>query len=255
MPTLGKARDQAKDTICKSGVHSMGVVCQTYAASNNDRYPEHINAWPNLVMDPYNPINGKPLLTSRVTGKVYSSDLYGLMSSYVGDPKIFYCPLAKGRNIWPNIAGPDDSCEVYYGYHTGWNGKVDGQPNPAAEYRFISYNLWFGYTDFATIVTGNTSTAYYNGNGRIVRTTQANSRMGVAGETAALDANANTNPQTYKFVKDPANPDWQPLSHPWSVKGINMLYGDFHVEKRAFNEVKPQIAISPTVGPYLTFFW
>lgn len=255
MPALQRARDQAKDVVCKSGIHSMGVVCQTYAASNNDRYPEHLNAWPNMVMDPYNPVNGSPLLTQRGKGAINSSDLHGLLSSYVEDPDVFYCPFAKSRDLWPHIASPDDSYEVQYGYHTGWDGEVDGQPNPEDEYRFISYQLWFGFTDFATILTGNTAITYYNGNKKIVRTSQADSRTGVAGETAAIDANTNADPLTYKFVKNPDNPDWQPLSHPWSVKGINMMYGDFHVEKRRFDESKPQVTFSPNIGPTLTFFW
>lgn len=255
MPSLSRARDQARDTVCRKNLSSVGTVCQTYAASNKDRYPEHINGWPNMVVDPYNPVNGRPLLTDRTKGKIYSSHLVNTLNPYVGEPKVFYCPLKYIPVGWANVTGPDDFAKTNYGYHTGWNGLVDGKPNPGPEYRFVSYLIWFGYTDLNQILYNSSGVSYYSPNKKVSKIHEGNSLVGLASDVASLDSNANVDPKTYQFVKNPPRPEWQPLNHPWTVGGINALFGDFHVEKRRWENLQVQVRVSGGMGPNLFFFW
>jgi len=259
MPSLQKARQSAQNSICKSNCRSMGIICQTYAAANNGYYPEHINGWPAMVVDIWNPVNGKPLVARPRT---YTTHMVNLLKAYVGDPKVFYCPLAAGapQGLW-GVTNPDSYVKVTYGYHSGWNGG----PNKDCIYRFVSYDLWFNYTTPGekikelTGIGGQTIT-YYNGNKKLVKMDALGSRIGIAGDSATVDGNLNIDFGTYKFTRTPARLDYQPLRHPWNTGGINFLYGDFHVEKRPWNELKHQVTIrgmaelsggSPTLG----YFW
>ncbi|MFA5203807.1 MAG: prepilin-type N-terminal cleavage/methylation domain-containing protein [Lentisphaeria bacterium] len=60
LPSLGRAREMANATVCKSNLKQLGLVMDSYLADYNDSYPPHqadstIRCWGELF-DPYVPL-------------------------------------------------------------------------------------------------------------------------------------------------------------------------------------------------------
>ena len=131
MPTLTKARNQAKLVICYSNLHASGVIFQTYASGNDGWYPEHINTYFTYIKEAQ---SGQ--VVNENGEKI--SDLKKALYSYVGNPKVLYCPLI---NITPDWTDP-----VWPKSYTGWNEygiPRDAQGNTAKDHYIIAGYAWY----------------------------------------------------------------------------------------------------------------
>ena len=235
MPSLRKARDQAKDVVCKSNIKAQGLVFQTYTADNNGYFPTHINKSPIFVKDEYH----KTLL-DRNNG-IKGSDMTKLLNGYIGDAKVFYCPLTQRYQYmptgpdWSYMAHLDVSSGVLY---NGWN-NIDGD---TARYIAISYGWWLNLVPPGLINPSAIGSIKYFGNNKLVKQAmQVSSQMGLVSDMIIIrGVYDEIDGRAYTFSKDKQwPPQWLP--HPWQVGGINVLYGDFHVGKTKWHELSPQI--------------
>ncbi|UCG16014.1 MAG: prepilin-type N-terminal cleavage/methylation domain-containing protein [Phycisphaerales bacterium] len=100
LPSLKKARDQAKDTVCRSNLHQMGLAIQYYASDHLDRLcwikgQENENAPDDATAE------------ERFTKFPYYQyyQLYYLLP-YMKDLDIFICPQAKAGRTTGRPGGP-----------------------------------------------------------------------------------------------------------------------------------------------------
>ncbi|MHC4716649.1 MAG: type II secretion system protein [Planctomycetota bacterium] len=104
MPSLGRAMELARRTICKTQLHTMGRAWHLYFRDNNDKLPQMAN-----------PGDGIPDCISRFAFIIYSGspqhNVYrgafvnaGVLyeSKLIGDEKNYVCPTVKKNNagIW-----------------------------------------------------------------------------------------------------------------------------------------------------------
>lgn len=256
MPSLQKARSHAKFVICANNSRSMGLVFQTYTYDYDNKYPEHINMWPNTLRDWF---SGQ--LLNRTNGLV-GSNLIEQLKGYVSNPEYFYCPLSKETNR-AGLAYPSSPDWYYKGAGSalaGWNGG----PNGDCAYRGASYEIWFSFIPYIQAQTGNQCISYFNGNKFIKRSLDAPSSIAIASDALSINyTNSGANDQTaldWKFKKEDwslskRNNDRAYLSsgHDWQIGGINVLYGDFHVEKTRWQEAEGRAKI--VSGPVTMRYW
>jgi prepilin-type N-terminal cleavage/methylation domain-containing protein len=97
LPSLKKARDQAKDTVCRSNLHQHGLAVGYYAQDYNDYLP-----W----MKGRDNGSGNPDLRLRYTQAPYSQyhQLFYLVP-YTKTTKVFVCPQAEGGPFVKNRIG------------------------------------------------------------------------------------------------------------------------------------------------------
>ncbi|MDB5297505.1 MAG: xcpT 1 [Phycisphaerales bacterium] len=112
LPTLSKARERAKATVCLGNLRSVGQTCQVYASNNRGAVPlgyiQDHPYWGNLVRSSDDKF---PLF-----GKLFKSKL-------MDAPETFYCPSQQedrykyntSENPWPGSASPGTGA-VYIGY-------------------------------------------------------------------------------------------------------------------------------------------
>jgi prepilin-type N-terminal cleavage/methylation domain-containing protein/prepilin-type processing-associated H-X9-DG protein len=121
MPSLAKARDAARTTVCATGMRQLVFGHVYYAASNKSVFPH----WSWWLYDGYGHFEGKVASSSaalaqgfypaswvwRTTGGVRSPDSsqwirYGDIFSYVKNPEMYFCP-ADNRERYDNSLGGD----------------------------------------------------------------------------------------------------------------------------------------------------
>ncbi|MCP4342818.1 MAG: type II secretion system protein [Desulfobulbaceae bacterium] len=131
MPSLNKARYQAKRVYCMANIKSQYLYQKLYATDNDDKYSDHADAAPEYAKTP-------PLVSGKVA-------LYDVMAPYFEDSfEIMLCPLQLTSELkaqqavfgdveWLNGAGT-------YG---GWGSVKPGQ-NP--DYIFSGYMWLANYT-------------------------------------------------------------------------------------------------------------
>jgi prepilin-type N-terminal cleavage/methylation domain-containing protein/prepilin-type processing-associated H-X9-DG protein len=95
LPSLRRARNQAKDTVCRAHMHQLGLAVQYYVQDSNDRLP-----W----------IPGRP--PSPPTPPTYHSAPFKqyrhilLLWPYLKDIEIYHCPRAKSSSAKGGRPGP-----------------------------------------------------------------------------------------------------------------------------------------------------
>ncbi len=139
MPALGKARAQAKFTLCGNNQHQIVVGVSTYAADNNGRYPETIQRRKNgstwtYCQIPYNlnyhSINDETGGSTKLGGGGGSVGLQ--LYNYLPDVKIWFCPFTKSIDMYEgsSITVPDryrygsanlSSTNMLLWNYEGWN--------------------------------------------------------------------------------------------------------------------------------------
>ena len=96
MPSLAKAKEFARRTVCLAHLGQLGLICVTYAQDNNDGFPNY-TGWPNR--------NGNPGVQSsdpRIIFDNFNADARPIWVGYVADytieesTDIFYCPSETG---------------------------------------------------------------------------------------------------------------------------------------------------------------
>ncbi|MHB0947047.1 MAG: type II secretion system protein [Sedimentisphaerales bacterium] len=117
MPSLNKAREQAKKIVCLSNFKTLGLGLNMYASSNNGRWPSKFNV---ASSDPLSVMNGAPILyysshqlalgdkndttSTRVTSfqSRMRTAFLDLLTPYIRDYKVFFCPgSSKSKHFAP----------------------------------------------------------------------------------------------------------------------------------------------------------
>ena len=118
LPSLKKARGQAKDTVCKSNLHQLGLAIQYYASDNDDRIP-----WIRG-----SPTGGDPTPTNAPFYQ-YHQILH--LHRYLKDLKIYICPRAREGPVGGRpggLRGP----KTVKGYREG--DEMGTEPGPISYY-------------------------------------------------------------------------------------------------------------------------
>lgn len=80
LPSLKRAREQAKDTVCRSDMHQFGVTMNYYLGDNQDRLP---------YIRGQNPPNNAPYYQYQIIFRLWP---------YLKDLKLYQCPMATGTD-------------------------------------------------------------------------------------------------------------------------------------------------------------
>ena len=120
MPSLTKAKELARRTVCLAHLSQLGLTCVTYSQENNDWFPDY-NQWPGsggTVRDQ----SSDP----RIIFDSFNADARPIWGGYAADytvekgTDIFYCPSEKfviRENVWPDGG---DSYFTGYAYWGNW---------------------------------------------------------------------------------------------------------------------------------------
>ena len=126
MPSLAKAKELARRTVCLSHQGQLGLICVTYAHENEDWFPDYnVHPGPNVVSNQ----SGDP----RIVFDGWNGDARSVWVGYVADytvevsTDVFYCPSDKIiviENVWPThpVGGSYFTGYAYWGnwaYYTG----------------------------------------------------------------------------------------------------------------------------------------
>ena len=118
LPSLKKARAQAKDVVCRSNEHQLGLAIQYYASDNRDRIP-----WVKGT-----PVASDPTPTN-FPFRQYHQILH--LQKYLGDLSIYVCPRARegpGGGRPGSMKGP----KSVKGYREG--DEIGKKPGPISYY-------------------------------------------------------------------------------------------------------------------------
>ncbi|HEY3244970.1 MAG TPA: prepilin-type N-terminal cleavage/methylation domain-containing protein [Phycisphaerae bacterium] len=147
LPSLKKARDQAKNTVCKTNLHALGVAIHTYASDNRDHIP-----W-----IPGNPvIQGGQIVGYNFPFRQYHQIIR--LFKYCPNLKTFICPMAnsggtKGRV--PSLTGP----RTVKGYAEGV--AMPGLPGPISYYTVVPADSNFDPAQFPGLAPAEIYTEYW----------------------------------------------------------------------------------------------
>src|ERR1700712_86388 len=93
LPALSRARRQADQVQCASGLRQVGQFYQMYAGSNKGHYPHQFNhnsvPWWNW---PFGDFGGPSNSTNNLTG---SGPMLLYSTGIAKDPRVFYCPTVE----------------------------------------------------------------------------------------------------------------------------------------------------------------
>jgi len=141
IPTINKAKDYAKRTICSSNARQTGIALKVYAQSNDDWLipmtdeDGNGNQMPWEAVIAYSPNH---TISAGVYKPLNLAVLYAL--DMITDPEVFYCPAQPRISEYPN--------PYYYDYYTN-KGKAEWGtymplPIPPATWSFVrtSFNYW-----------------------------------------------------------------------------------------------------------------
>ena len=147
LPSLARARDQAKKTACASNLHQMGIGFNTYATEyNNDLPPEttrglenyffgsntaflYLRRWSGGGAPVYIYPNGTPDNSGAHWRELMLQD-----TGIITDPRVFYCP-GMSNNTWM-YTKPASSTTDPYSYlnpinqHGGYAYQMHDDTNP-----------------------------------------------------------------------------------------------------------------------------
>ncbi len=87
LPSLGRAREQGKATVCSSNLHQLGLATTYYVDENRSRIPY---------------MRGQNLPNGSVVAPFYQTDIIFLFWKYVKNLKMYQCPSAREFNsvLW-----------------------------------------------------------------------------------------------------------------------------------------------------------
>lgn len=162
LPSLSRARQQAKSVICQSNLRTLGQGITTFAAGNNDRLPGPLH--PAVYRDQgiealTNPTNGLPAMDYETAKFQQTRFLTYVLRQEFGDSdemansisdEVSRCPIGDTIN-------PDDNFVKFYerknrrAYPTNYvvntigNVSDDPQSSPVGGLRTTSPKLYFGW--------------------------------------------------------------------------------------------------------------
>ena len=88
MPALGKAKDKAKQIVCKSNLKGIGLCVKLYLSENKDKAPPKFGGYYGWI----NPVTNREYELTDPDGEFKSSYWGVTFKDYAKDKKIFSCP-------------------------------------------------------------------------------------------------------------------------------------------------------------------
>ncbi len=144
MPALGKVKEAAKLVICSTNQHQLLLGVNTYAASNNDRYPTKLGqSWPNYLN----------YRSAERTG--LDNAMHIFLGDYLPGVDVYVCPLSPRQS-----ANMQKQYTDYRNYDLIPEGTL------------VSYNmLWGGYTfgAYTGSKSGKTFTGPEKGSSKVAK--------------------------------------------------------------------------------------
>jgi len=130
LPSLKRARDQAKDTLCRSNLHQLGVAIQYYISDNHDRL-----MWiKGSKNDDFNPPK-----YNKAPFRQYHQIFH--LHPYLKDLSIYVCPQAKVVKRHARFGSPQPKPQGRPGSVTGYE-QGDG-PNKISYYAVLKADPLF----------------------------------------------------------------------------------------------------------------
>ena len=132
LPSLQKARTQAKRVVCLSNLRQQGIAMMAYAGNNGNKYPHRlaIGFWPIGAM----------CWNERGTNTppVYPAGQGALIAMrYIANPKFFYCPALSGKDYF--------SYDRIFGYHQKPYLASLNIKDIKYDELYVSYPYWVGF--------------------------------------------------------------------------------------------------------------
>lgn len=224
LPSLNKAREQAKVVACAANLHQIGLATQLYANDNKGKIPAG-----NFYNYPI--ANRSDLNHNEIAGDAGDSGFVGAdLKKYLGNNlAMFLCP-ANSVTLDMPAASPDPAAQGISTY--GWykNGRFNYSPAP--NYSFFIYYFYFGNYPWEGTYVLPSKELQLQQEGRIYPTS-------LHGRRAKLMQDMVTEPGPYIVY-----------GYNTSHKSPNSLFTDGSVvsESAADLELRPRL-------PNLTFRW
>jgi len=230
LPTLKRAKAQARMAVCKSNLREYGKACAYYLADYNDVFPPHVHPWEDSADG-----NGYPhwynLLDYYWFGEFIAPDQDGTQASEA-QLRIARCPELEfnredGHNDWEW-----DYSHRYigYGYNAYWLGLFAWEEDVVRFWPNAETHQWTKITDVLRpaqcIMFADSSPADYQGG--MYSSTLMYPFMASLGEGVSPRHFATGRKVRYKYRADIF----------WYPDGLgNICYVDGHVDDRASADV------------------
>ncbi|HUO09289.1 MAG TPA: type II secretion system protein [Phycisphaerae bacterium] len=245
LPSLGKARDQAKRAACAANLHGMGLALMTYAAGNNDQMPQFGGltalgrgggAWMWDVPIPWRDTMISPTQTYDPNTILSNQDQQKMANTR----RLFYCPSNPTQNdpgLWNYAATVTPSPYAVIGYIV-LTRRIDTSNNTVVDDASYPKNVtWITkgsnvYSDYPRGQDANWTSVP-----RPVTKIQLPGSQTVLAADGTLSVGAGTS-VTYDHIKGGWTGGYHTSSHMGSgglPAGRNILYLDNHVDWRNFN--------------------
>jgi prepilin-type N-terminal cleavage/methylation domain-containing protein len=252
LPSLGKARESARRTVCATHLKAMASSSAVYASAWNDRVPQHYASGTGCYWSWDTP-------GDTVDALATASDQQKRADSYSSDTirKMFYCPS--------NTSNASDNTKLWQVYSGTGTGGVRGigytwlgwRPGPAGSTSVPSCVYFNGalMTTPDLVVTDHNQAPNNRPGGPIeLRTRFSNVKFASSSELAAdiIYSTSLTNPDFTNVNVGSLQGDVYSSSHinGKTVVGGNSAMMDGHVEWRKFN-----IKNSYQIKTYNIFAW
>lgn len=148
MPALGKAREAARMTVCKTNLKQYGVAMDLYLSSNRERYPDPFTGIFKRAVSG----NRECQWHDRKTMPTETPDNAGPLWDYLANAKSHICPsfYSIGKRYGAQHDGHDSSIEIEPQYSYSQNAflgsthKSTGAvtANPAGMGVFLEESMW-----------------------------------------------------------------------------------------------------------------
>ena len=113
LPSLKRAREQAKRAVCASNIHQLIVGLHLYHEDNGGELPGRSGYVPHTLSS-FRPGDGPNEPESNRYG-----DFSGMFPTYGPDPDMYYCPSGPVQSdglIWPGQPYPANEATWFYGF-------------------------------------------------------------------------------------------------------------------------------------------
>ena len=122
LPALGRARQQARDVLCMTHQHQIGLLLNIFAGENNDRFP--IVQGGDVNGDKVWGNDGMSLDNPYIMGVVPNTAIYGFGNMFLSlasadpvnfdiTPAFWYCPASRVYTLDGRGSGSGQQCWAY----------------------------------------------------------------------------------------------------------------------------------------------
>ncbi len=221
MPALGKARDQAKNSICMANLHQWGVVFDMYTSDYDGSF---MRGW--VGGSASTPINDTNNMWVYVTRKLYQ------------DPEILLCPRAD-RN--EHQGGKLPWAAWYFDPDPAMNPSFYNSPLSESESKLLGVSGSYGINWFINNRDVNASGYDHHMNWKKTNQRGGNNIPVLADAGFPLArphfTDMPSSDQNGEFIWPPASGEINRICHNRHFGGVNMLFLDWSVRRVSVKEL------------------